>query len=125
MRQAPGGRRQHIWIRIQQRDLCVVWRPRMLQEVAGTGPDVQVAAAQMLPVLLHESRRGASPHKVAVEAEDHGIVDPQERAAVYFLAGVRRVRWVHCPSARAFTACASRNSETSRLNASGVSRLVR
>ena len=77
---------QHVRIRIQQRDLCVVWQSRMLEEVAGTRPDVQVALAHMLPVLLHESRAGAPPDNVAIQPEDHGVIDPQERTTIDLLA---------------------------------------
>src|SRR5690348_9142105 len=113
--------REHIRIWIQERDPGVVRQPRMLQEVTSTRPDVEMPVAHMSPVVLHHSRGRAPPHDVAVEAEDHRIVDPQERAAVYFLAGVSRVRWLH----ESLATCALKNSATSRLKASGASKFAR
>jgi hypothetical protein len=122
VRQAPGGMGQHIRIRIQERDLCVVRQPRLPQEVASTGPDIQMPVAHTLPVLLHEARGRAPPHNVAIEPEDQGIIDPQERSAVHLLARLGRVRGIHYPSGSGVRAnlatYASRISATRRLNAS-------
>jgi hypothetical protein len=42
----------------------------MLQEVACGGANIQVARADVLPLVLHKIRRGAAPHPPGVHAED-------------------------------------------------------
>src|SRR5262249_19090590 len=93
--QPPGGVVEDVPVRIEDRDRAALGQAGSFQEVAGARADVGVARAGVATVALDHPVRRTPPDHAGEEAEDHGVVDPQEERGVLALAGVRGIVTVH------------------------------
>src|SRR5262245_29092186 len=82
-------------VRVKEGDRAAVRQARSVQKVAGARTHVEVPVTDVPPVPIDEPRGGASPHDRGEEAEDDGVVDPQEARRVLALAPVGRVVTLH------------------------------
>ena len=93
--QPPGCMIEDVHVGVEQGDRAAVGHAGSCQEVAGTGTHVEVPVAEVPPVPLHEASRRAPPHDWREEAEDQGVVDPEEERGVLTLALVGGVVTLH------------------------------
>jgi len=76
---------EDVHIGIEDGDGTAPRQARSFQEVAGARADVQVPRTDVPPVPLHQKTRRAAPHHPGEEAEDHGVVEPEEEGGVLAL----------------------------------------
>lgn len=85
---------EDVRVRIEQGDLRPV-RHDLVQEVPGTGADVEVPVAEVLSVALQGWLDGRPPDTRRHEPDHEPVVDREEPGRVVLLAGIGRVRGVH------------------------------
>ena len=83
--QASRGIVENVRIGIEESDGGAGRQAGSFQEVSGTRANIYVSRADVPLISLHQKRRRAAPHHQGKEAEDHGVVDPEEER-VYSLA---------------------------------------
>ena len=72
LRQAPGDMTEDVRVGVQDRHRAAIGETGSLEEVAGAGTHIEVAAADAPPVALQESGRRAAPDEPGDGAEDQG-----------------------------------------------------
>jgi hypothetical protein len=89
---ALGGDMERGGVQIHQRD---VWRLRrvaaLVEQVASSDADVEMAARDVLVIEPNETPRRAAPREVPVQPQNNRVVDPQEAGCIARLSGIRRV----------------------------------
>src|SRR6185295_10003226 len=73
--QPPGCMIEDMHVGVEEGDRAAVSDSGSFQEVASPGTNVEMTAAEVPPVPLHEARRRAPPHDRREEAKDQRVVD--------------------------------------------------
>ena len=86
---------EHVRIRVEDRDVAAVGEPRMVEQVAGAGTDVEVAIRDLGPVQVDQRIPRESPKEPGEDADDDRVVELEQQRAVVGLPSISRIGSIH------------------------------